>query len=256
MSAGWSTYTAPLSIPASREATVIYFRVTDAAGNVAYFATTGMVGDTLAPVLNGAEDGGAYLSGTAFTVTDANLDSVTFDGTPIVPADGVYALPRLNKTGTLTATDKAGNVTAITLTLRAVWTVTYVADGETVATFAVAHGDGVDSVPAIPSKAGYTVTAPVWDRTADNVTADLTVTAVYTADPVVTPPAADDTPSADAPSVDEGVTEETPNANKTDDGAESDKKGSALPVILAIVGGVAVVGGGAAFVLIRKKKRV
>ncbi|MBO7341094.1 MAG: transglycosylase domain-containing protein, partial [Clostridia bacterium] len=33
-----------------------YFRVTDAAGNVAYFATTGMVGDTLAPVLNGAEE--------------------------------------------------------------------------------------------------------------------------------------------------------------------------------------------------------
>ena len=252
LSSGWRSYTGPIAL-GTQARTVIYFRVTDNAGNTAYFATTGIVYDTEAPVVDGIETGGSFLGGATFTATDAALDTVLFDGAPLTPVNGTYSLPNLNKTATLTVADKAGNVTTVTLTLRAVWTVTFVADGQTVATVTVPHGEGVASVPTIPTKAGYTATAPVWDKSTDSVTADLTVTAVYTADPIVTPPSSDNTPSDNEPETEGGSTADAPNASNTSNNAKEEKSGSALPVILAVIGGVAVAGTATAAVLIRKK---
>ena len=58
-------------------------------------------------------------------------------------------------------------------------TVTYVIDGEVVSTQEVAHG-GNATAPQIPSKTGYTQIAPYWDHDGKNITADTTITAVYT----------------------------------------------------------------------------
>lgn len=58
-------------------------------------------------------------------------------------------------------------------------TVTYVADGEVVSTQEVAHGEDA-TAPQIPEKTGYTQIAPNWDHDGKNITADTTITAVYT----------------------------------------------------------------------------
>jgi len=58
-------------------------------------------------------------------------------------------------------------------------TVTYVIDGEVVSTQEVAHG-GNAAAPQIPEKTGYTQIAPYWDHDGKNITADTTITAVYT----------------------------------------------------------------------------
>ena len=58
-------------------------------------------------------------------------------------------------------------------------TVTYVIDGEVVSTQEVAHG-GNAAAPQIPDKIGYTQIAPYWDHDGKNITADTTITAVYT----------------------------------------------------------------------------
>lgn len=58
-------------------------------------------------------------------------------------------------------------------------TVTYVADGEVVSTQEVVHGMDA-TAPQIPEKTGYTQIAPYWDHDGKNITADTTITAVYT----------------------------------------------------------------------------
>ncbi len=71
------------------------------------------------------------------------------------------------------------------MTIHAVYTpdghtVTFVADGKTVATQIVEHGKHA-TLPEIPAKNGYTQTAPTWDDNGENITGDTVITAVYTA---------------------------------------------------------------------------
>ena len=56
------------------------------------------------------------------------------------------------------------------------YTVTYVADGKIVGTVTVNHGEDAIA-PALPEKEGYTA---AWDLDGKNITADTTITAVYT----------------------------------------------------------------------------
>ena len=59
------------------------------------------------------------------------------------------------------------------------YTVTYKADGETVSAVEVEHGKDA-TAPVIPTKEGYTQTAPAWDKDGKNITADTEINAVYT----------------------------------------------------------------------------
>lgn len=56
------------------------------------------------------------------------------------------------------------------------YTVTYVADGKIVGTVTVNHGEDA-TAPELPEKMGYTA---AWDLDGKNITADTTITAVYT----------------------------------------------------------------------------
>ena len=59
--------------------------------------------------------------------------------------------------------------------------VTFIADGNTVATKEVSYGETLTDIPAVPAKVGYDKTAPYWDVTDfSNITSDITANAVYT----------------------------------------------------------------------------
>lgn len=71
------------------------------------------------------------------------------------------------------------SVSSVVLAAEDTHTVTYVADGEVVATQEVAHG-GNAVVPEIPGKFGYTQIAPQWNHDGKNITADTRIEAEYT----------------------------------------------------------------------------
>ena len=77
--------------------------------------------------------------------------------------------------------DMEGDLTVVPLP-KDDYNVTFMADGEVVDTIKVKPGETLDisKFPAVPEKQGYT---GVWDKTESitNITADVTVTAVYTA---------------------------------------------------------------------------
>ena len=100
---------------------VYYVRITDKAGNVTYLSTDGAEYDTTAPAVSGAENGKTYYTTQKVTVTDKNLDTVTLDGeavTGTVTLDG-----NKDATYTIVATDKAGNSTTVTVTMKPIATV-------------------------------------------------------------------------------------------------------------------------------------
>lgn len=64
--------------------------------------------------------------------------------------------------------------------------VTYIADGNVIATKEVSYGE--DAVaPTIPTKEGYTQIAPIWDKNGKNTTSDTEIRAVYTKNPTPAP---------------------------------------------------------------------
>ena len=152
----WAPYTAPFEIDPDAKV-IVYAKITDKAGNVKFISSDGMVFDGTAPVFNGIQDGGEYNEETKFTVTDDNLDKVTVDGVEVKHNEnGNYTLPMDNKEHVIVATDKSGNKTEITVTLRDIYNVTLPkGDGyETKGEPTVKDGD--DYTFEVEIKDGYT----------------------------------------------------------------------------------------------------
>lgn len=114
-------YTAPVAITPD-DRLIAYARITDAAGNVTYLRSDGVVLDAAAPVIAGVDDGAVYCGSVTFTVTDAYLDTVTVDGTAAVSAPGraagsTYIIEADSRLHTIVATDRAGNSTQVQITV-------------------------------------------------------------------------------------------------------------------------------------------
>ncbi len=160
---------------------VIYARITDNAGNAIYINSDGITLDNIAPTLEGIEDGQTYY-GDLTVIKSAeqfyDIKVVTLDGEPMGFAEGTYGLVCAdNAEHTVVVEDHAGNKTTYTVTVMKNYTVTYKVDGETIYTETVGHGKDA-TLPAVPNKEGY---SGVWDSDGKNITADTTVTAVYSA---------------------------------------------------------------------------
>lgn len=115
------SYTAPVAITPN-DRLIAYARITDAAGNVTYLRSDGVVLDAAAPVIAGVDDGAVYCGSVTFTVTDAYLDTVTVDGTAAVSAPGraagsTYIIEADSQLHTIVATDRAGNSTQVQITV-------------------------------------------------------------------------------------------------------------------------------------------
>lgn len=177
--ADWTPYTAPF-VMEKEHAYVIYARAVDQAGNTAYVSSDGMIIDKTVPEIADLKDGAKYYGEVTFTAGDTYLKRVEIDGTEATPdINGLYHILPDNCQHTVAVEDKAGNHVQISIWVYRNYTVTYIVDGVTVSTQQIGYGLNA-TPPSIPPKDGFDETPPQWDHDGTNITADTTITAIYT----------------------------------------------------------------------------
>ena len=113
----FTTYSAPFSINADNEY-VIYAKLTDTSGNVAYINTNGIVLDATVPGISGIADGKTYCAAQTVTVTEKYISTVKVNGTEVsLDKNSQFALSPASGKQTIVVTDKAGNETRVTVTV-------------------------------------------------------------------------------------------------------------------------------------------
>ena len=116
-SATFTAYTKAFSINPDNQY-VIYAKLTDTSGNVAYINSEGVVLDASAPVISGVENGKVYCEAQTVTVTEEYIESVIVNGTAVtLDANKQFKLNPAEGTQTIVVTDKAGNETSVTVTV-------------------------------------------------------------------------------------------------------------------------------------------
>ena len=118
-------YTIPMGFSTERQY-VVYVRLTDHAGNIAYAGSNGFEIDKTAPRIDGMKNYGVYsfCGEKTITVTDItatnnnNIDKVSMDGAEItLDENGQYTLPVDSVNHRIIVTDKAGNQTTVDVTV-------------------------------------------------------------------------------------------------------------------------------------------
>lgn len=113
----WTEYTDSFGVTLEDAKTFVYFvRITDKAGNVTYLSTDGAEYDTTAPVIDGVENGKTYYTTQKVTVTEKNVDTITLNGNPAT--ENITLAGNKEATYTIVVTDKAGNTTTVTVTMK------------------------------------------------------------------------------------------------------------------------------------------
>ena len=168
---------------------VIYARVTDNSGNTVYINSNGIVLDATAPVFYGIENGCVYHGDKVFKAMDENFLKIEVDGVDITDTtegDNEYKIVADNAEHTVTAIDKAGNVTEYKITVYKKYMVTYT-DGEGSSYEKEFKYGEVITIPTNEifkdtfRRAGYTLTG--WQGYTEGMTmplSTLTFTALYT----------------------------------------------------------------------------
>ena len=117
----------------------------------------------------------ALLNGGITATVDTDTNRITLSGT-LVPGTYTAYYELTNPNGTKSPVE-IGELTLDEETEPTIYTVTFVADGVTVAEYKYAVGDTIEK-PAVPAKDGYT---GVWETYDISNGGNLTVNAVYTA---------------------------------------------------------------------------
>ncbi len=136
--APFTVYTAPsFNIDPDNEYT-IYVRLTDAAGNTAYICSNGIVLDAKSPVIGGIENGKTYCAAQTVTVDEAYIGTVIVNDAEVeLDENNSFVLTPSADAQKIVITDKAGNVTEMTVTVR---------DGHTFGAW-TSNGDGTHTRP-------------------------------------------------------------------------------------------------------------
>ena len=100
---------------------IIYAKITDKAGNVTYLSSDGLVFDGTPPAIYYVKDGETYYGNQkSVRVIDTNLESVTVNGQEVtLMHEGIFWMKAADGPQTIVATDKAGNTTTVTVTVKA-----------------------------------------------------------------------------------------------------------------------------------------
>lgn len=117
----WKQVENPYIYPftSENEPMFIYARTTDSNGKVTYVSTNAIVFDKTSPDVTGISNGTAYCEPPTITVKDANLKGVMVGGKAVtLDADGQYTFEENCGTREVVVTDKAGNATTMTVTVR------------------------------------------------------------------------------------------------------------------------------------------
>ena len=126
----WMPYEDGVGVTVEDTKQFVYFvRITDDAGNVTYLSTDGAEYDTTAPAISGIENGKTYYTTQKVTVTDKNIESITLNGE--TASESITLEGNKEATYTIVATDKAGNVTTYTVTMKPIADVDTTIDGIT-----------------------------------------------------------------------------------------------------------------------------
>lgn len=125
---------------------VIYARITDNAGNVAYLSSNGAEFDTTAPEIVGVENNGIYYVTRRLAADDANLESVTVNDNPVEPDSPFDLVGDTDTAYTIVATDKAGNVTTCTVTMKPISDITDAIKDITEENVKSSDADAIDAV--------------------------------------------------------------------------------------------------------------
>ena len=113
----FTAYSAPFSINPDNEY-VIYAKLTDTSGNVAYINTNGIVLDGTSPVITGIEAGKTYCAAQTITVDEKYIGTVKVNGTEVIlDENGQFILSPASGDQTIVVTDKAGNETRVIVTV-------------------------------------------------------------------------------------------------------------------------------------------
>ena len=139
--------------------------------------------DQIAPTLTAVNES---ISGKAdgeilglSTAMEISTDNATF--TPVTDINAKFAAGTYYVRYTETEYKNASAATMVVIAAGEKLSVTFVADGKTVDTKYVSYGANLTDIPNIPAKTGYDKVTPYWDVTDfTNITADITVNAVYT----------------------------------------------------------------------------
>lgn len=99
---------------------IIYAKITDKAGNVTYISSDGLVFDGTPPAIYYVKDGETYYGAQkSVRVIDTNLESVTVNGQEVtLMHEAIFQLKAADGPQTIVATDKAGNTTTVTVTVK------------------------------------------------------------------------------------------------------------------------------------------
>ena len=113
----FTAYSAPFSINPDNEY-VIYAKLTDTSGNVAYINTNGIVLDATVPVISGIEAGKTYCAAQTITVDEKYIGTVKVNSTEVsLDENSQFVLSPASGEQTIVVTDKAGNETRATVTV-------------------------------------------------------------------------------------------------------------------------------------------
>ena len=112
----WTVYEQRFAIDPDKKC-IVYVKITDKGGNTAYLSTDGLVFDGSSPVIGGVKHNETYGGSVQFTVNDDNLDYVEIDGVLAGRENGGYTVTDVEGAHTITAVDKAGNRTQVSVTI-------------------------------------------------------------------------------------------------------------------------------------------
>ena len=112
----WMVYEQRFAIDPDKKC-IVYVKITDKGGNTAYLSTDGLVFDGSSPVISGVKHNETYGGSVQFTVNDDNLDYVEIDGVLAGRENGGYTVTDVEGAHTITAVDKAGNRTQVSVTI-------------------------------------------------------------------------------------------------------------------------------------------
>ena len=123
---------------------IIYVKIADNAGNVAFIGSDGAIFDTTAPEIVGIENGKTYYVTKKVAIDDENLESATLNGETV--SDVITLKGDKDAKYVIRAVDRAGNVTEYTVNMKPISSITAAVSSITVSNVKSSDAETISAV--------------------------------------------------------------------------------------------------------------